>query len=108
MLQVWPSIWRRSVASCLHRRDRLVEHPRRFGPQRVAVEVEVHVLERVRLDGGGRVTWMLTVSDAVLSSLGHVTVTVTGTVPFLLRRRPQRLPLGRVRQRARSAPSSDR
>src|SRR5471030_2078159 len=30
---------------------------------------------------GGRVTWMLTVSDAVLLSVGHVTVTVTGTLP---------------------------
>src|SRR5207245_11625641 len=30
---------------------------------------------------GGRVTWMFTVSDAVLLSVGHVTVTVTGTLP---------------------------
>ena len=29
----------------LQRLDRLVERPRRFRPQRVAVEVEVHVLE---------------------------------------------------------------
>ena len=37
-------------------------------------------------------TWMLTVSLAVLLSCGQVTVTVTGTVPSLLRRRPGRLP----------------
>src|SRR3977135_1700228 len=30
---------------------------------------------------GGRVTMMLTVSDAVLLSVGQVTVTVTGTLP---------------------------
>src|SRR5215210_6196720 len=29
----------------------------------------------------GRITWMLTVAVAVLLSVGHVTVTVTGTVP---------------------------
>src|SRR4051812_38788621 len=30
---------------------------------------------------GGRVTWIVTVSDAVLLSVGQVTVTVTGTGP---------------------------
>ena len=52
-----------------------------------------------RSSTGGRVTWMLTVSDAVLLSVGQVTVTVTGTAAVLLRRRPQRLPLGRIRKR---------
>ena len=46
MLHVWPSIVQPQRRIRLHRRDRVIEHLERVRPQREAVEVEVHVLER--------------------------------------------------------------
>ena len=99
MLQVCPSISTRSVGVLAQRRHRFVEHARRFRPQRVAVEVEVHVLERVvphrrprHLDVD-RVGRRLVVGRARDGDRHRHRA-------FLLRRRPQRLPFGRLRQRA--------
>ena len=73
MLQVCPSISMFSVRVGLQRRDRLVQRPRRFRPQRVAVEVEVHVLERELAHRPARITWMLTCRARRLAVLraGH-------------------------------------
>ena len=107
MLQVWPSIWIRSDAFCLHRGDRLVERARRFRPQRVAVEVEVHVLEDDLLHDGPddvdvhRGAGGLAVLRAG-DGYGH------GHRAFGARRGPRRVLCRTVRQRARSEPPSCR
>jgi hypothetical protein len=64
----------------LHGLDRFVEDARRFRPQRVAVEVEVHVFERDLPLRAGAMTCTVTVSVAVMP-LPSSTVIVSGTAP---------------------------
>ena len=113
MLQVCPSISTRSVASPaapspLRRAPASLPAAASSGRSRSAR------LRTCRSAAGGRVTWMLTVADAVLLSVGHVTVTVTGTVPCLLRRRPDAstrsagcasVPVGAVQRYVSAQPS---
>src|SRR5438552_10505343 len=80
MLQVCPSIWIRSVGSSrsavtASSSTRVASGRSEYRSKSKCTSSNVYTF------GAGRVTWMFTVSDAVLLSVGHVTVTVTGTVP---------------------------
>ena len=79
MLQVCPSIWIRSVGSSrsavtASSSTRVASGRSEYRSKSKCTSSNVYTF------GVGRVTWMLTVSDAVRLSVGHVTVTVTGTV----------------------------
>src|SRR5712671_6773921 len=80
MLHVCPSIWIRSVASSrsavtASSSTRVASGRSEYRSKSKCTSSNVYTF------GAGRVTWMFVVSAAVLLSVGHVTVTVTGTVP---------------------------
>ena len=106
MLQVWPSISMPQVGVLLQRLDRLVERARRFRPQRVAVEVEVHVLEDDLLARRPDHLDRDRIARRAALAVGHRDGDRHG--PFLHRRRPRRLPSVGCGERARPARSTCR
>src|SRR5688572_2123704 len=79
MLQVCPSIWIRSVGSS--RSAVTASSSTRVASGRSEYRSKSKCTSsNVYTRAVGRVTSMLTVSDAIWLSVGHVTVTVTGTV----------------------------
>src|SRR5687767_12920131 len=79
MLQVWPSIWIRSVGSSrsavtASSSTRVASGRSEYRSKSKCTSSNVYTF------GVGRVTVTLTVSDAIRLSVGHVTVTVIGTV----------------------------
>ena len=85
----------------LELRDRVVEEPKRLRTQRRSGRSRSRRRRRsAARPAPGALTWMLTVSDAVLLSVGHVTVTVTGTAPSWFGAVHTVWRVGRVRERA--------